>query len=153
MTHASILHSLSPSKEREYLAGWQRARAELDNFRKRMLEEQSIQQERTRQEVVTSLLALADNFQSMTDHLPDELASHAWAQGVMHVARGLQGLLQDYGVTTIDTVGAPFNPSYHEAIAHIKTPKTKSGQITKVVQVGYQMGDTVIRPAKVKVSA
>ncbi|MFH1354272.1 MAG: nucleotide exchange factor GrpE [bacterium] len=152
MTHASTLHSPARLKEQEYLAGWQRARAELDNFRKRMFEEQSSQQQRTRQEVVTSLLELADNFQSMANHLPDELAGHSWTQGVMHIARQLQNLLHDYGVTPINTVGDQFNPSQHEAISHTKTPKIKSGRITKVVRVGYKMGDIVIRPAKVKVA-
>lgn len=153
MTHASTLHSPTRLKEQEYLAGWQRARAELDNFRKRLRGEQEHLQQRTRQEVATSLLELTDNFQTMTDHLPEELADHTWAQGVLHIARQLQSLLHDYGVTPINTVGDQFDPSQHEAISHTKHKNTTSGHIVAIVRVGYKVGDTVIRPAKVKVAA
>ena len=153
MTHASTLHSHPKPKEQEYLAGWQRARADLDNFRKRVHQEQDSQQQRTRQEIITPLLLLADIFHTMAQHLPKELKDNAWAQGVIHIARQLQSLLHDYGVTPINTVGDQFNPSQHEAISRTKHKNTASGHIVAIVQVGYKMGDTVIRPAKVKVAA
>lgn len=152
MTHASALHSLISSREQEYLSGWQRARAELDNFRKRIEHEQTTRRTQTQREIITPLLELADNFQTMIQHLPKELEDNAWAQGVTHVARRLEQLLNDYGVSPVGSVGHKFDPSQHEAVSHTKHKNTASGHIIEIIQVGYKMGDTVIRPAKVKVS-
>lgn len=150
--HANTIHTPSPSREQEYLAGWQRARAELDNFRKRVNQEQSHQQLRLRQEVITPLLGLADTFQAMADHLPDDLTDHAWALGVVHVARQIKQILREYGVVPIAAIGDQFDPRKHEAVSKVKKLGTASGCVVEVLQTGYVLEDKVIRPAKVKVA-
>jgi molecular chaperone GrpE len=136
----------------DYLAGWQRARAELENFRRRIETERQAARGQLVEEVTVSLVTLADNFHALTNHVPPELAKHAWTEGVLHVARQMEQLLNELGVTTINAAGALFDPQQHEAIG--KEPaKVPSGTVLEVVQPGYRIGQRVIRPARVKISA
>ena len=150
MVHSSEVHG--QSRASEYLDGWQRARAELNNYRRRMQEEKEMSRQKIKKEVVTSLLSLSDNFQSMVAHLPVDLAEHGWAQGVRHVARQLETVLDEYGLQAIKGEGEVFNPRIHEAMSQEKVPGVRSGQVVQVLQVGYRLGNEVVRPAKVKIA-
>lgn len=155
MKHASHIHGKKPasSKEKEYLEGWQRSRAELDNFRKRIQASQGESRERLKRELITSLLSLADNFSAITNHVPADLKDNSWVQGVLHVGRQLDQLLQEFGLEKIGQVSEPFDPVRHEAIAHVKDEKAPPDTVVSVVSPGYKLGQTVIRPAKVSVSS
>lgn len=150
MIHATEIHSAS-TKISEYLLGWQRARAELANFRKRAASEQGYRDKQTRRQVIEDLMPLVDNFQAMTDQVPTELVDNSWTQGVLHIAKQLEQLLAQYNVEPIKADGVQFDPSLHEVIDSVKNKKFTSGHIIEVLQPGYTIGDEVIRPAKVKV--
>ncbi len=137
-----------PSKEQEYLEGWKRARADLDNIQKRqavMREQELLVLKRS---VVEPFITLADNFQSLVEHAPD--TKSPWVEGVLHIARQFKQQLQEFGVEAIDDTDKEFNPSKHEAVAQVKG---EEGKVISVVQVGYKIGDIVIRPAKVEVGS
>lgn len=153
MIHATHIHSAPGSREQEYLEGWQRARAELDNFRKRIAAEDEAQRMRMKRELVESFLALADHFQSLAKHIPRELKGHAWADGVLHVARQFEQALREFQVVPIDAADTVFDPTRHEAVEQVKKKGVKKGLVVEVLQPGYVIGDTVVRPAKVKVAA
>lgn len=153
MIHATQTHGVPSAAEAEYLAGWQRARAELDNFRKRITAQQQEYGQQARAAAVASLLVLADNFQAIVKHVPPELEPHSWTQGVLHVARQFEQLLQGYGVALIAETGVPFNPALHEAIAQVKQKEMESGLVAEIIQPGYKLGENVLKPARVKVSA
>lgn len=152
MIHARTPHSKDGVQAQEYLAGWQRARAELANFRKRLQESSSEQQGQARREAVEPLLSLADNFRAMTAHVPDELQNHAWVTGVLHIARQLDEILAAYEVTAVEEVDVPFDPVRHEALESVSRTGVASGTVVEVVQPGYVMGETVLRAAKVRVA-
>src|SRR3990167_9133890 len=138
------------SKEQEYLEGWKRARADLENTKKRMAESHVQQRVAITRDIVESLLSLADNFRSLVEHAPKE--QDAWAQGVVHVARQFDQTLEGFGVTMIGDTEGIFDPVIHEAVEEVES-KENPGTVVALVQVGYKIGDTVIRPAKLKVTA
>lgn len=152
MIYSSQIHSINSSKEQEYLAGWQRARAEFENLSKRWQNERITQHSQIKREIVESLIALADNFLSLAKHTPEELSGDSWAQGVGHVARQFEQLLASHGVELINPAGDDFDPKLHEAVEQSELAGP-AGVITEVVQPGYKIDDLVIRPAKVKVAA
>ena len=152
MIHGSNIHSDAAKAAHEYLAGWQRARAELDNYRKRMHAGQQALQEKQVRALVEPLLGLNDNFRAMVEHVPADLAEHPWVQGAVHIARQLSDILTEFKVTVIEPTGGMFDPSLHEAVEHVAGSTLPSGTIVTVVQAGYRLGDTVLRPAKVKVA-
>lgn len=152
MTHSSLIHGSGARIATEYLTGWQRARADLDNFRKRMQVSQSDIAEQQLRRVIEPMLSINDNFRAMINHVPADLKNNAWVSGVLHIARQLNDTLAAFGVTVINQTGDPFNPHQHEAIEHVSGSDQPSGTVVHVIQVGYQLGDKMLRPAKVKVA-
>lgn len=150
MRYSSELHGASSQREQEYLSGWQRARAELQNARKRFLEAQATGEQRLRAQAVADLLPIADNFRTLISHIPKELEDNPWAQGVLHVEREFSRILEEQGVRVINPQNEIFDPLVHEAVAQVDGGAKNT--VVDVVQVGYAFGDTVLRPAKVKVS-
>lgn len=153
MSHSSTIHSVATQQAQEYLAGWQRARAELDNFRKRIQAGHVEQQEQNLRLLLEPILSLNDNLRAMVLHVPTDLADHAWVQGVLHIARQLNDMLAEFDVSVLEPVkGSTFDPHVHEAIDHVTDSSVPSGTIVEVVQAGYQLKEKTLRPAKVKIA-
>ncbi len=140
-------------KADEYLKGWKQAQADLDNYRKRMDKEAVDRQQAAKRELVEDLLSLLDNFQALTHFVPEDKKEDPWVQGVLHVARQFDQTLEGYGLTSFSPAGEEFNPDKHEAIEKIKQKGKQAGLIAEVIQPGYILGETLIRPAKVKVTS
>jgi molecular chaperone GrpE len=152
MISAHETHSADALRAREYLAGWQRARADLENLKKNLTRERQASEARLVRNLMEPLISLADNFAALTRHVPAELKDDAWAAGVLHVARQLTGILEQYSVFVIAAApGQAFDPRWHEAVEHVKG-EGASGKIVEVVQPGYRLDTLVIRPARVKVT-
>lgn len=151
MIFATTIHGAPGIKEGEYLDGWRRARAELANIKQRITSEQDISRQRTRAEVIEPLLTVADNFQALLTHIPEEFKNEAWTQGAIHIARDFERVLNEIGLEQINPNGEPFNPAVHEAIEKIQT-ESKTDTVIEVVQVGYKIGENILRPARVKIA-
>ncbi len=132
-------------KEREeYLAGWQRAKADYVNAKRNEEQERERYVKFAQESVLRDFLALADSLDMALKHGADE--------NVMAVHRQLNDLLRRHGVQIIDALGAPFNPAEHEALKETPTEDpTKDGIVIEEFQKGYRLHDRVIRPAKVGV--
>lgn len=150
--HASASHSLPRKREEEYLAGWKRARAELLNFRKQQGQETQAARARLTQDVLESFIDVAENMRALIAHQPPEVAGSPWAQGVVHVARQFDQVLQSYGIKILDEASGPFDPKLHEAVGEEAAEGIESGHVAAIVQPGYALGERVLRPAKVKVA-
>lgn len=152
MIHARQPHTGKNRKEKEYLEGWQRARAELVNFRQTSLRQGEQQALQAQRRMLEPVLAIADNFQAIVAHVPTSLTKDPWVQGVLHVARQLEQALREVGVEVIAAQGQPFDPNRHEAIAEVESTEVPSQHVVEVVQPGYMLGSVVVRPARVKIS-
>ena len=138
-------------KVAELTAGWQRTQADFVNFRKRVEEDKSRNAKNAKIDFILSILPVLDNFRLSTQHLPEELKDNNWAQGIQHIERQLEQILSDEGVEKIEAVGQDFDPSVHEALESVASD-CPADQVVEEVQVGYRLGDIIIRPSKVKVS-
>ena len=76
------------------------------------------------------------------------LAGLSWFDGIYLIYRKLQQLLENSGVTPIQTEGQAFDPRFHEAVAHAEG---EEGKVISEVQRGYKLHDRVLRPAMVVV--
>ena len=141
------------AKEAEYLDGWQRARAELANARKRFQREQAQAYSNAKADVLSRILPIVDDFDRAFDNLPDHLADDPWIEGVKLVRQKLHALLEQEGVTPIEAEGREFDPTFHQAITHEPSEETPEGHIIAEAQKGYRLGDLVLRPSMVRVSA
>ena len=128
----------------------QRLAAEFDNFRKRSAREQAEQATRANERLVKELLPVVDDLgralEAAADHEEAKLE-----EGVRLVHRSLESLLERQGVAEIETEGR-FDPHVHEALL-TQPSELPEGEILQVIQKGYSLGDRVLRPARVVVSA
>ena len=142
------------AKAAEYLDGWQRARAELANARKRWERESAQTYSNAVVDVVSKLLPAVDDFERAIEIMPDGLKEQTWADGVLLIYRKLQTILEQQGVTPIETkAGMPFDPTWHQAITHEPDETLKEGTIIAEIQKGYKLKERIVRPALVRVSA
>ncbi len=140
----------------EYLEGWQRARAEFANYKRRVEKEQSEAYQTATGRVINRFLDVVDDFDRAMLDVPadasDAEAMTRWAKGVSLIQRKLQNILDAEGVERIGGAGAQFDPTLHEAVTHEDSSEHEAGQVMGVVRQGYRIGDRVIRPALVRVA-
>lgn len=139
-------------KAGEYLEGWQRARAEFANYKKRVERELGESHQMSMGTAFKSLLPIIDDFDRALTSVPEEIKDNPWVSGVSMVQRKLYKMLEDNGVVAFDPVGEMFDPTRHEAIGTDPDTDAPSGQVTVTMQRGYLIGDRVLRPALVRVA-
>lgn len=140
------------TKAAEYLDGWQRARAEFANYKKRIEKEQEDMIKSANGVFIAKLLPVMDDFERAFQTLPPDLMRMTWLEGIALIQRKLQFLLEQEGVTIIATEGQMFDPISHEAVTYEESEEHEEGQIIAEVQKGYKMGDKVLRPSLVRVA-
>src|ERR671935_583386 len=128
----------------------QRLAAEFDNFRKRSAREQASLIERANERLVKELLPVLDDLARALE-AAEEHEGAKLEEGVRLVHRSLADLLAKEGLAEIETDGA-FDPHVHEALLS-QLSEAEEGDVIEVVQKGYTLGDKVLRPARVVVSA
>jgi len=146
---ASGLHQeLADAKDR-YL----RLAADFDNFRKRALKDREEAHHFGHQNLVKDLLPTVDNLERAVDHArKGGDSSSGLLEGVELVLRELHALLAKHGVTPIEALGQPFDPSLHEAMAQVPDATRPPNTVVEVFQPGYQLRGRLLRPARVVVS-
>ncbi len=137
----------------EYLSGWQRARAEFANYKKRVEAERAELRRTSTQALLLKLLPVVDDFERALQTLPDESAGEGWVDGMKMILRKLQSLLESEDVTPIEATGQPFDPLWHEAILQEETDEHPDGYVMEEMQRGYRLGNRVLRPSIVKVAS
>jgi molecular chaperone GrpE len=137
------------SQAADFKDGWQRARAEFDNYRKRIERENQQVYQNAVGNVIKRYLPIMDDLERALKARPADLP---WVEGIEHIHRKLQSILDSEGIKRIEAEGQAFDPNFHEAIAQEHCDQLPSGHVVAVVQNGYMLGDRVIRPAMVRVS-
>jgi molecular chaperone GrpE len=141
------------AKVKEYLDGWQRARAEFANYKRRQESDNMSLRGYATDAVVARLLPVLDDFERAARTLPHALQGMTWIEGVLLIHRKLQLILDSEGVKLIEVApNAVFDPTQHEAISHDAADGVDSGHIIEEVQKGYKRGDRVVRPTLVRVA-
>lgn len=140
-------------KERDdYLAGWQRARADFLNYKK----EEAGRTERildyANEELILKILPILDNIYLAEKEIPKDLKNNKWVEGILQIRNYFQDFLRNQGVEEIKSIGEKFNPNFHEVVETVEKEDKDSGVIVEEIQKGYKLKGKLIRAAKVKVS-
>ena len=136
----------------DYLALAQRTQADFENYRKRVAREARAAQDRGAATLARELLPALDNLDRALE-AADE--GDPLLDGVRLVRAELAAGLARVGIESFSPIGEVFDPSVHEAVATAPQEPggSESGVVVEVYQLGYRLGDTVIRPARVVVAA
>ena len=135
-------------KAQSYLASWQRAAADYQNFKRRVDQEREELSRLASAALIINLLPLVDDLERALLNVDARLAGLTWVDGVRLIYRKFQALLEMNGVTEIEADGQPFDPTVHEAVMF---GEGEDGKVTSVVQKGYMLGGRVLRPSMVVV--
>ena len=143
------------AKAAENLEGWQRAAADLANYRKRVERERAEARQATAGAVVARLLPVIDDLDRAMKDAPnaqDAPELMQWLDGIGLIHRKLHAIVENEGVSRIEADGVMFDPNWHEAVTHDESENHKEGQVIEVIRQGYRLGDRVLRPALVRVA-
>ena len=135
----------------EYLELAQRTKADFENFRKRVAAEVQAAQARGKAEVAREVIDAVDNLERALEAGGE--SADGLASGVEMVLGGLRETLKKHGIEVVDPGGEKFDPNQHEALSTMPVEGTESGTVVEVMQKGYRLGEHLIRPARVVVSA
>ena len=146
------IKKLQKEKE-EYLTGWQRAKADYINLQKELSSAHVSTSILTKEKVVEKLLPALDSFEMAFANLEHwEKLDKEWQNGIKSIHKQFLSGLLGSGIETIEESNVPFDPSVHQSISTVNTDdEARDHTVEKVLQVGYKIGERVIRPAKVTI--
>jgi molecular chaperone GrpE len=146
--------SAAEQERDRYLELAQRTQADFENYRKRAAKDAATAGERAKAGLVRELLPVLDNLErALATAVHDDGDASPVVEGVRLVRADLIGVLERSGVEAFDPAGEPFDPTVHEALSTRPAPEgTHPGIVMDVVEKGYRLNDTVLRPARVVVS-
>jgi len=130
-------------KERgEYLAGWQRAKADYINLQREHEKKIADYFKFANEGLILEILPILDSFEAAIKNGGDK--------GIEQLYNQLLGVLKNNGLESIKALGEKFNPELHEVIETVKSDKGE-GIVVEEIQRGYKLHGKVIRPSKVKI--
>lgn len=130
-----------------------RAKAEMENVRKRMQRDLAQQLKYANVPLIRELVEVVDNLNRAVDAAQEDGAKlEALREGVELVSQQFINVLANHGCQPIESVGCEFDPNFHEAIAQMPSDDQAAGKVAQEVAKGYVLHDRVVRPSNVIVS-
>jgi len=156
------LHELNSALEEchklkeEYLAGWQRARADLLNYKKEEMERIGELLNYANEGLVFKILPILDNFkiaQKEAESMNYGKVQHKETiEGFLQIKEQILDFLKKQGLEEIESTGKKFDPNFHEVVEELEAENKEAGTILEEIQKGYTINGRLIRPAKVKIA-
>jgi len=131
-----------------------RISADFDNFRKRTENEKLNIMSNVQGELIESFLPVLDNFERAKSQIKVETEGEEKINNsYQSIYKQFIEILNSLGVEDVETVGKPFDPMLHEAIMREESTEYEEGIILQEFRKGFKLGERLLRPAMVKVSA
>ncbi len=128
-----------------------RARAELENYRRRAIRERSEVAREAKTQVLLRMLDVLDNLERALGY--EQADAQALLMGLRMTVTQFEDVLSGLGVKAVAACGEQFDPRWHEAVATVEDSEQAEGTIVEEVQRGYHLDNVLLRPARVKVVA
>lgn len=128
-----------------------RARADFDNYRKRVERDRAVMIARAGEDAIRDLLPTIDDLERALAADPGESAA-SFHQGVEMIHRQMMEMLTRRGIEPIEAIGQDFDPNIHEAVAYEPAEGRREGEIIGELRRGYRIGDRLLRPSMVRVA-
>lgn len=136
----------------DYQDKWARARADLENYRRRIQKEMEEDRKYAAMPLLKSLLPVLDNLERALKSARQTKNTDELITGIDLVVKQFETALGNAGVETVSAVGQPFDPHLHEAIQQRPSGEHPPMTVLEDVERGYRLHDRVVRPSKVIVS-
>ena len=129
-----------------------RLAADFENFKRRKAQELSDSSRYASEDAVRTMLPVLDNLRRAVEHAPEAGVEEFFVNGLQLVVREFETALERLGVTSVPGVGAPFDPSIHEAIGGVESDDVEQDTVIDELVPGYRLHDRLLRPAMVRVA-
>lgn len=140
------------NEAKKNMEGWQRTLAEFQNYKRRVEREQKELRDRVALETIGNMLPIIDDFERALASIPEDFAENPWMNGVKLIKDKFNKLLDEHNVVAVDPVGQPFDPNHHQAVSRDDSDEYDSDHVIETLQKGYLSGDTLLRPAIVRIA-
>jgi molecular chaperone GrpE len=131
---------------------WVRERADLENLKRRAAKEQQDAARFGSEALLRDLLPVVDNLERAAEHARSVEGAAAVVDGIALVLKAFHDVLERNGVSRVQARGEPFDPSHHEAVAHVESAGHPPGTVIDEYQAGYRLRERLLRPAMVTVA-
>jgi molecular chaperone GrpE len=135
-----------------YRERWVRERADFENLKKRAERERSEAVRFGTERLVSDLLGVVDDLERAIRAAEEGPGGGALLDGVRLVVKSLLDVLARHGVTRVEAHGQTFDPTHHEAVAHLESDVHGAGMVIEEHRGGFRLNDRLLRPALVSVS-
>lgn len=140
----------------EYLAGWQRSRADFLNYKKEEMKRIGQLAKYAAEELILKILPILDNFEIAIKEVQNrkykDMKIKEIIQGFSQIKNQIKEFLKSQGVEEIKCLGEKFNPEFHEVAEEKKIKDKQPGIVVEEVRKGYKLHDKVLRPSRVKIA-
>jgi len=130
-----------------------RLAAEFENYKKRAQKDQAEYTKYATERLLRELLPVLDNLQRALQHAQQSGSTNGLIEGVELTCKQFLEVLARFGVRPIPSVGLPFDPAVHQAVATVDPQGRAPNTIVEEYEKGYYLHDRVLRPARVTVAA
>jgi molecular chaperone GrpE len=137
----------------EQIAAHQRTAADFANFRRRTAEEREREAGLASEALLLKTLAVVDDLDRALASLPEGLKSEPWVEGIAAIHRKLLAVMESEAARPYESVGQPFDPREHEAVAQVPSSGKPPGEVLQEHRKGWKIRDRILRPAVVSVAA
>ena len=129
-----------------------RTLAEMENFRKRMVREQSESVKYANERILCDLLTVIDNVERAVLHSKEKKDFDALINGLELTMKELAGVLEKYGVKCVESRGQTFDPARHHAVSTVESDAQQDNTVVEEFRKGYLLNDRILRPSLVSVA-
>jgi molecular chaperone GrpE len=137
----------------EYMQGWQRAKADYSNREAQISKERVEFVKIANKKLITDILPTLDNYDAARANVDAwGKVDEGWRMGIEYIFSSLVSKLEQNGLIQYGNVGDTFNPAEYEAVEIIDAENSNiDNTVAQVMQKGYKIGESILRPARVKV--
>jgi len=136
----------------EQIAAHQRTAADFANFRRRTAEEREREAGLASETLLLKTLAVLDDLDRALASLPEGLKSEPWVEGIAAIHRKLLAVMESEAAQPYESIGQPFDPREHEAVAQVPGSGKPPGEVLQEHRKGWKIRDRILRPAVVSVA-
>jgi molecular chaperone GrpE len=126
--------------------------ADFDNYRKQMEKQAATKAESAKAELLLKFLNIRDDYLRALSVAKQAKTEAVVIEGLEGILKNIDSLLASEGVREIETVGTPFDPNVHDAIAHSARDDVEEDTVTLEIRKGYMLGSKVLRPSLVEIA-
>jgi molecular chaperone GrpE len=126
--------------------------ADFDNYRKQMERQLASRVESIKAELLLKFLNIRDDYRRALSVAEQSKSESVVIEGLAGIMKNIDSLLLSEGVVEIETLGTPFDPNVHDAVAYSATDSVEENTVTSEIRKGYMLNGKVLRPSLVEIS-